>query len=110
MVLLTKENMDADKPVPVVNLPPVRFIDGITSQGVKLSIHGAWDPEISVAVITTVGVPVEENLADIGMKARNVVICMECDGEESWVKSLGEVCPTQSVDQWVGWLTKLSLR
>ena len=28
VVLFTKENMDSDKPVPVVNIPPVRFIGG----------------------------------------------------------------------------------
>ena len=33
---------------------------------------------------------------------------MECDGEASWVNSLGEVWPTQSVDQWVDWLTNPS--
>ena len=46
VVLFTKENTDADKPVPVVNLPPVRFIGGPTSQGRKGSIYGCWDPEI----------------------------------------------------------------
>ena len=39
--------------------------------------------------ITTVGVAVEEALADIGIKARNVVIHMECDGKAYWVRSLG---------------------
>ena len=52
----------------------------------------------------------EEDLDDIGMKTRNVVIHMECDGEASWVKSLGEVWPTQSLDQWVDWLTNPSSR
>ena len=33
---------------------------------------------------------------------------MECDGEASWEKSLGELWPTQSVDQWVDWLTNPS--
>ena len=28
VVIFKKENTDSDKPVPVVNLPPVRFIDG----------------------------------------------------------------------------------
>ena len=50
----------------------------------------------------------EDALADIGKKTRNVVISMEFDGEESWLKSLGEVCPTYSVDQWVDWLTNPS--
>ena len=55
-----------------------------------------------------VGIPVEGALADIGMKTINVVIHMECYGEVSLVKSLVEVWPTQSVDQWVDWLTNPS--
>ena len=105
MVLFTKYNIDTYKPVPVVNIPPMRFIGGLTRQGRTVSIHGAWEPEISVAVITTVGVPVEEALDDIGMKSINVVINMECDGEAYWVKSLGELWTNQSVDQWVVWIT-----
>ena len=35
----------------------------------------------------------EEALADIGMKSINVVVFIECYGEESWLKSLGEVYP-----------------
>ena len=108
MVILTKYNIDTYKPVPVVNIPPMRFIGGLTRQGRTVSIHGSWEPEISVAVITTVGVPVEEALDDIGMKAINVVINMECDGEAYWVKSLGELWTTQSVDQWVVWITNPS--
>ena len=53
-------------------------------------------------------VPVEEALSDIGMKAINVEIHMDCDGEASWLELLGEVQPTQSVYQWVGWLTNPS--
>ena len=105
MVLFTKENMDADKPVPVVILPPLVFIGVPTRHRRTGSIQGSWDPEISVAVITTVGIPVEEDLSDIGMKTINVVIHMECYGEASWVKLLVEVCLTQTVDQWVDWLT-----
>ena len=59
-------------------------------------------------MITRVGIPVEEDLADIIMKTRNVVINMECDGGASWVKSLGEVWPNQSVDQWMDWITNPS--
>ena len=66
--------MDTDKPVPVVDLPPMKYIGITTNQGITVNIQGAWYPEISVAVITTVGVPVEEDLAYIGMKSRNVVI------------------------------------
>ena len=73
--------MDTDKPVPVVILPPVRFIAGPRSQGITGIIQGYWDPEISVAIITTVGIPVKEALADIVMKTRNVVIHMKYDSK-----------------------------
>ena len=38
LVILTKENMDADEPVPVVDLPHVRFIGGPISQGRTIRI------------------------------------------------------------------------
>ena len=66
--------MDADKPVPVVNLSPVKCIGVPTNQGITVNIQGSWCPEILVAVITTVGVPVEEALDDIGRNSINVVI------------------------------------
>ena len=100
--------MNADKTFPVVNLPSVRFISGPARHERTGRIQGAWDPEISVYVITMVGVPAKKDLADIGMKSRNVVIYMEWDGEATWVKLLGEVRPTQSVDQWVDWITNPS--
>ena len=83
MVLFTEDNMDADKPIPVVIIPPERFIGIPTRQGITGSIQGSWDPEISVAVITTVGITVEEALDDIGMKTRNLVIHIEGDDEAS---------------------------
>ena len=33
VVLFTKERIDTDKPVPVLNLPPVSFIGGSKKQG-----------------------------------------------------------------------------
>ena len=90
-VLFTKYNMGADKPVLVIILPPVRFIGAPTRQGIIVSIQGDCYPERSVAMITTVGVPVGYPLDDIGMNARKVVIHMECNGEASWVKLLGEI-------------------
>ena len=72
--------MDSDKPFPVVNLPPVRFISAPTNQGRTGNIHGAWEPEILVAVITILDITVEEALVNIVMKSRNVVVHMECDG------------------------------
>ena len=91
VVLFTKYDMGAEKSVPVVILSPLRFIGVPKRHGRTGIIQGSWDPEISVAVITTVGIPVEEDLADIRMKTINVVIHMECDGEAYWVKYLGDV-------------------
>ena len=59
-------------------------------------------------MITTVGVTIEEALADIGSRAINVVINMECDGEAYWVRSQGEVCLTHSMYHWVYWITNPS--
>ena len=83
VVIFTKENMDAYKPLTLVILPPVIFIGGPTRQRITGSKQGAWDPEISVSVINAVRVPVDEGLDDIGMKTINVVINMECDGKAS---------------------------
>ena len=52
--------MDADKPVQVVNIPPVRFIGGPSKQGIKGDIQGYWYPDRSVAVLMSVGIPLEE--------------------------------------------------
>ena len=81
MVLFTKDNMDADKPVPVVNLPPVSFIGGPSNQVRTGYIQGVWDPDILVAVATAVGVLAEEALFYIGMNASSVLIRLECDCE-----------------------------
>ena len=90
VIIFTKYNIDTDKPAPVVNILPVRFIGVLTSQGIKISIKGAWDPERSVAVINTVEVPVEEALDDIGMRSRNVVVHMVCDGKASLERLIEE--------------------
>ena len=97
--------MYVDNPVPVLNIPPVRFICGTTSQLITVGIKGYWDPEISVAVITMVVVPEEEALVNIGMNSEKVVIDMECGVKVYWVRFLGEVCPTQILYQCVYWLT-----
>ena len=44
VVIFTKENMDEDKPFPVINIPPVRFIGGSTRQVRTGSIQRSWDP------------------------------------------------------------------
>ena len=74
--------MYADKPVPVVNLPPMMFIGTPSKQVRTGNIKGTWDTDRSVEVVTAVGVPVEEALSDIGMNARRAVIHLECDFEE----------------------------
>ena len=51
----------------MVNISSVMFIDDPTRQVITGIIQGYWYPEIQVAVIITLGVPVEEDLADIGM-------------------------------------------
>ena len=70
VVKFTKENMDADKLVPVVNILTVVFIGGPSNQVRTDNIHVAWGSSISVAVVTAVGVPIEEAFSDIGMNAR----------------------------------------
>ena len=83
VVLFTKESMDADKPVPVAKFPPVRFIDVPIKQVRTGNVQGDWCLEISVAAITTAGVPVEEALVGILMKSIKLVINLECDGKAS---------------------------
>ena len=41
VVIFTKEDMDADKPVPVGNLPPMSFIGGTQNKRRKGNIQGA---------------------------------------------------------------------
>ena len=80
--------MEAYKPIPVVNLPPVRFIVLPSKQVITGNIQGLWDLDRSVAVVTAVGVPVEESLADVGMNYRRAEILLECDCEEDSLNSL----------------------
>ena len=79
MVLFTKESLDVDKPILVVNLPLVRFIGGIQNQERTCNIQGVWDPERWLSMITTVGVPVEEDMDDIEIKSKDMVIHLECE-------------------------------
>ena len=58
VVLFTKDNIEAYKPVPVVNLPPVRFIGGPSKQVRMGNIQGEWYSDRSVSVVTAVGVTV----------------------------------------------------
>ena len=58
------------------------FIGGPTRQGITGSIKVDWDTEI-LAVITKVGVTVEEALDEIVMKSINVVFNIEFYDEAS---------------------------
>ena len=44
VVLFKIYNMDSDKPVLVVNIPPVRFIEGPKNQVITGDIYGACYP------------------------------------------------------------------
>ena len=57
--------MDAYKPVPVANIPPVGFICGPLNQGITCRILGAWDTYISLEVVASMGVLVEEAFSEI---------------------------------------------
>ena len=80
--------MDEDKTFPVLNLPPVRFIGGPSKQARTGNIQVAWYPDILVSVATDIGVPVEEELSEIGMNVSREVINLECDCEEDRLKPL----------------------
>ena len=97
----TKEILDADEPILVGNIQLLHFTGGPTNKRRTGNIWGDWGPDRSVAVVTAVGVPVEELLSDIVMNARIAVINLECDCEEAWIKPLEEGWQTQSVDQWM---------
>ena len=79
MVLLTKYSTEANKHVTVVNLPLMRFIGGPKNLGITGNIKGAQDTERLVAMIITVGVPVEEDMDDIEIKSKDMVIHLECE-------------------------------
>ena len=72
--LFTKDNMDADKPVSVVNCPPVRFIGGPSKKERTVNIKGVWYQDISGAVVPAVDVPMEEALLEIGMNFKRAVM------------------------------------
>ena len=72
--LFTKERLYADKPILVGNLPPFKSASGTTKQGRIGNIKRDWDTYRSLAVVTAVGILVEEALSDIGMNTRRAVI------------------------------------
>ena len=59
---IKKEILDADKPISVGNIPPLKFAGGTTKQEITGNIQGAWDTDILVSLVTTMGISVEEEL------------------------------------------------
>ena len=45
VILFTKESLDTEKHVTLINIPPARFIGGPTKQVIKGNTQRAWDPE-----------------------------------------------------------------
>ena len=71
--------MYSEKPVPVGNILPLRFVVGNKNKVIKGFTKGAWDTEISVAVIMSAGVPVKEVLENIDINSSKVVVHIERD-------------------------------
>ena len=46
VVIFTKNSMELDKTILVVNLPPLSFLGCFTTQGITYNMWGSWDPEI----------------------------------------------------------------
>ena len=59
-------------------------------------------------MVTAVGVPVEDSLADVGTNARRVVFCLERDCKADFIRSLGQLSITHIVNQSVECLTRPS--
>ena len=74
------------------NIPPFNSAGGHTKKVITVNMQVSWDPDISVSVVVDVGVPVDEDLLDIVMNARILVIFLECDCEQALIKSLEESC------------------
>ena len=87
--LFSKESLDADKPILVVNLPSLKFTRGTIKKVRTYNMCGGWYPDISVSVVVSVGVPVEEALLEIGMNSRRAVINLEFYCEKYFINSLG---------------------
>ena len=60
VVLLTKDSLYSDKPILVRNIPPLNLSGGTANQGRTGNTEVYLDPDRSVAVVTTVVVPVED--------------------------------------------------
>ena len=54
-----------------------------------------------------VGVAVEEDLEDIGMNNRKLVLKLEGYCEAAWTRTMGEGWKIKSADQCVEWITRI---
>ena len=52
---IRKIEYECIKYIPVVNLPPFRFVGGSTNKKGIGNTHGYWDPEILLALVTAMG-------------------------------------------------------
>ena len=46
VLLFTKNSLDTEKPILVVNIPPLKFTGGTTNQVITVNIQVAWYPDI----------------------------------------------------------------
>ena len=72
----------------MVNLSPLKVTGGPRKKVITDSIHGAWDQDRSLVVVTAVGVPVEEALSDIGMNSRRAVINLAYNCYEDCINTI----------------------
>ena len=67
------------------NIISLKFAGGPTNQGRTGNMQGDWYPDRSLAVVTDVGVPVEEDLSNIIINTRRELVNLEYDCEEAWI-------------------------
>ena len=70
MVLFKNVSVDTDILITVGKSPPFKSVGVKKIMDRTGKIQGDWDPEREVAVVTTVNIPVEEALEDIGINCR----------------------------------------
>ena len=51
VVIFTRDSMDTDKPISVVNIPPLGFVGGPTNNLIRGNMQVYWDPEIPVSAV-----------------------------------------------------------
>ena len=106
VVIIIEVIMDTEKHIPVGTQIPFIFLGGPTNQGIIGIIQGSWYPEVSVSVITVMGVTVKYPLRDIGMIGRKKAVNLEFYCDAYWIRSFRYLHPIHIVDQWVLCLTR----